>query len=200
MKNPTKSRFPEHQNVFLRDNINQALALVRLYITMLRPLTAGDNSLKKMSLDLLDIAIEEIRKLTTELTIPLLIKNGLVASIEELIININISGAINIRFEHDRKSLSISQGKEVTLFRAAQIQLKNVLEHSKAKTTIVSLIRTASEVELSIQDDGIGFDPHAPTKGIGLLSIRERANFYNGTVDILSAAGEGCLLIIRLPL
>ena len=200
MKDQTKPRFPDHQNVFLRDNINQALALVRLYITMLRPLTAGDNNIKKMSLDLLDIAIEEIRKLTTELTIPLLMNNGLVASIEELIININISGTINVRFEHDRKVISISQGKEVALFRAAQIQLKNILEHSKAKNVIVSLSQPASEVELSIQDDGIGFDPRATTKGIGLLSIRERARFYNGTVDILSATGKGSLLIIRLPL
>jgi signal transduction histidine kinase len=55
------------------------------------------------------------------------------------------------------------------------------------------------KVQLVIQDNGVGFDPGQTHQGIGLSSIHERAQFYNGTVEIQSAAGKGCRLEVSIP-
>jgi signal transduction histidine kinase len=54
-------------------------------------------------------------------------------------------------------------------------------------------------VELAIKDNGIGFDPKKIYSGVGLSGIHERTRFYNGIADIQTAAGEGCLLTVTIP-
>jgi two-component system sensor histidine kinase UhpB len=81
-----------------------------------------------------------------------------------------------------------------------QEQIKNILNHSKAKKAEILLNSKDDEVHLTIKDNGIGFDPRQTHRGIGLSNIYERISFYNGTADIQTAPGNGCTVTVILPI
>ncbi len=79
------------------------------------------------------------------------------------------------------------------------MQLSNIVKHAKAKKATIRLRKDAN-LELTITDDGIGFQPGKNTSGIGLRNIRNRVGIYNGEVDIFSEPGKGCALTVTIPL
>ncbi|NMR30578.1 sensor histidine kinase [Crystallibacter degradans] len=130
---------------------------------------------------------------------------------------------LRCRFNLDGDSVWLPAPYEVTLLRAAQASLANVLAHAKARTAVVTLGFLDEDVTLDIYDDGVGFDPSkydggtglgssAVTGdgerdsdgggggGFGLLTLRERVAALNGRLDLESAPGEGTVVAIRLPL
>ena len=83
--------------------------------------------------------------------------------------------------------------KEAALYRVAQEALHNALQHSGATAVRVRLARTTRRVILEVGDDGRGFTPEAPSGGVGLASMRERATAAGGTLAIKSG-GTGTLV------
>ncbi len=183
----------------LHDNVNQILSTAKLFVDMLAPASIDQTPIKEKSLEYIIMAIEEIRKLSKELVAPQLHQNGLLASICSLIDDIHLSTEIIIKFTHDKENDLLSSGKKVTLFRIVQEQLKNILKHSKAKQVDINLQSNDRDVQLTIKDDGIGFDLRQTRRGIGLSNIYERTRFYNGSVDIQAAPGKGCTITVRMP-
>ncbi len=183
----------------LHDNVNQILSTVRLFVDMLTPSKKEEKDLKTKSLEYIMLAIEEIRKLSKELVVPQLKGNGLVDSISTLIDDINLSNVINVKFTHDSDIDLLSPGKKVTLFRIVQEQMKNVLKYSHAKLVEIYLQCRDNKAELSIRDNGVGFDPKQTHRGIGLSNIYERTRFYDGSVEIQTAPGKGCTVTVSIP-
>ena len=89
---------------------------------------------------------------------------------------------------------------EDCLFRIAQEALWNVARHSQAESAEISLDCSSGAAVLSIADDGLGFDPGMPTGGLGLRSMRERAQSVGGDLAVESAPGKGTKLTVRCPL
>jgi signal transduction histidine kinase len=87
--------------------------------------------------------------------------------------------------------------KEAALYRVAQEALHNALQHSGATAVCVRLARTTRRVILEVGDDGHGFTPEAPSGGVGLASMRERAAAAGGTLAIKSG-GTGTLVRMTL--
>jgi signal transduction histidine kinase len=87
----------------------------------------------------------------------------------------------------------------VTLYRIVQEQVRNIIAYSKATTAKITLSIIENDVQLVIQDNGIGFDLTKKNKGIGLLNIQERTLFYGGTIEINTAEGEGCRIRVKIP-
>jgi PAS domain S-box-containing protein len=183
----------------LHDNVNQLLSATKLFVDYLTPVGKEQRLVKQKSIDYIQLTIDEIRKLSKELVAPSLKEKGLVQSIRGLVEDIEMVDAMKIRFEHDEENDQLSNGKKVAIFRIAQEQLKNILKHSHAKNTMISLFASDKQVKMVIADDGEGFNPQQTYQGIGLGNIRERVNFYNGTVDIQSARGHGCKLTVIIP-
>ena len=88
--------------------------------------------------------------------------------------------------------------KEAALYRVAQEALHNALQHSGATAVCVRLTRTTRRVALEVGDDGHGFTPEAPSGGVGLASMRERATAAGGTLAIKSG-GTGTLVRMTVP-
>lgn len=183
----------------LHDNVNQILSTVKLFVDMLTPAGKEEKEFKKKSLDYIVMAIDEIRTLSKDLVVPQLNQKGLVASIETLIEDIHLSTRIKIKFTHDHENDLLSPGIKMTLFRILQEQLKNILTHSKANCIDIFLQSKDGNVQLIIEDNGIGFDPKQTQRGIGLSNIYERTRFYNGEVDIETAPGQGCTVTLSIP-
>lgn len=183
----------------LHDNVNQILSTTKMFIELLTPASDEEKNIKGKSIEYLLSAIEEIRKLSKELVIPQFKEKGLVESIYTLIEDIQLTSPLRIRFLHDLENDLLSHGKKITLFRILQEQFKNILKYSKAKQVEVCLQCRKDCAELVIKDDGIGFDPKQTHRGIGLSNIHDRTRFYNGTVDIKTSPGNGCVLTVTIP-
>ncbi|HJR98793.1 MAG TPA: GAF domain-containing sensor histidine kinase [Actinomycetota bacterium] len=82
----------------------------------------------------------------------------------------------------------------------AREALSNVGRHAEATSCRVSLRRSARGAELEIDDDGRGFDPVAPSSGMGIANLQERAASLGGDLSITSVAGEGTTIRATLPL
>ncbi|MGZ8539432.1 MAG: PAS domain S-box protein [Chitinophagaceae bacterium] len=184
----------------LHDNVNQILSTVKLFFDGIKPSGTEQKQLKEKSIEYLLLAIEEIRKLSKELVTPQLKKETLAENISTIITDIQMAGALKISFVHDVNDGFLSPGKKITLFRIIQEQIKNIIKHSEATTTRISIQTTGEYVKLEIRDNGKGFDPHQTRQGIGLANIHERTKFYNGTVDIQASPGNGCSLNVVIPL
>jgi PAS domain S-box-containing protein len=94
---------------------------------------------------------------------------------------------------------------ETNLYRIAQEALNNVSKHAHASRGEVILERRNNQLSLIIEDDGVGFaplrkaPPHSPTKGLGLVSMRERASLIGGEIVIESSPGGGATIRVRVP-
>ena len=89
----------------------------------------------------------------------------------------------------------------LALYRIVQEALQNAAKYSKAREVRVSLRGAAGRVLLRIEDDGVGFNVREGFgKGLGLISMRERLDAFDGTVDVQSAPGAGTRVLVDVPL
>ena len=89
-----------------------------------------------------------------------------------------------------------------TLFRLLQESLSNITKHAKAKHVFVTVVGNEQGIELTVQDDGVGFDPalvSGKRKSVGILGMKERLRLLGGTMKIDSRQNEGTTLIFMIP-
>ncbi len=89
---------------------------------------------------------------------------------------------------------------EQAIYRVIQEALANVSRHSRARHVDVSLVYTASSLQVTIADDGCGFDTNQKAKGMGFRSMRERLGSIRGTIQTRSAVGEGTCVTVQIPI
>ncbi|WP_197086313.1 sensor histidine kinase [Sphingobacterium sp. IITKGP-BTPF85] len=75
--------------------------------------------------------------------------------------------------------------------------MSNVIKYAQANNVIVQISQNDNLLNLTIEDDGVGFDKNQITKGLGLKNIENRVQLINGTVDITSAKGEGTTINVE---
>ncbi len=89
---------------------------------------------------------------------------------------------------------------EQTLYRILQGALSNIARHSFAKGVEIHITYSRTDIDVSVEDDGIGFLPAEHSYGIGLKSIQERIDLINGSMHIISQPGAGTQLIVQAPI
>jgi signal transduction histidine kinase len=185
----------------LHDNVNQLLCSAKLHLDMVQVYKDENQKAKKMTTDLLKEAIDEIKKLSRGMVLQKLQKDTLLESVKTFIEDVKTIHKINIVFgiHHINEEL-ISDHKKINIYRILQEQFRNIIEHSRAKTVVMTLETDDRNVELIIDDDGIGFEPDHQVDGIGLINIRERVKHLHGQYEIITAPGKGCRLHITIPL
>jgi two-component system, NarL family, sensor histidine kinase UhpB len=184
----------------LHDNINQLLSVSKMFLGM-----AGKNQKKSeeylsRSSHNLNLAIEEIRKLSRSLVAPSLGNIGLIDSLRFLAEEINLGNKLKVQvITQIATDKQMDNNMEVMLYRIAQEQLTNIRKYANAENAVITLKVAADRIFFSIADNGIGFDPHQKAQGIGLRNISSRVEFYAGNMNIISAPGHGCTLSISVP-
>lgn len=186
----------------LHDNINQYLTTARLYLEVATEKSTGEvHEMIKLSHKTLSDIVKEIRKMSQSLVPPTLGDIGLVESVKELCESIRQAHTIQIDFHYPYFSESgLKENMKLMLFRIVQEQLNNIIRHSEATWMEIKLQEDAENLTLLITDNGKGFDTENYKKGRGLSNISSRANLFNGRLDINSTPGQGCRLIITIPL
>ena len=186
----------------LHDNISQMLATVKMYLGLAK---AGrqvpDVDIIGMSYNYVEETITELRKLSHSLVPPSLGEMGLQEALEELINIANAIKDISVKLVIDSKIKRCHFGKkmELMIYRIVQEQLNNIGKYARAKNVSVVLKKEKETLQLTVTDDGVGFDVSAKGKGIGLRNMLNRVEFYSGTLQVISAPGSGCKIIVRIP-
>jgi signal transduction histidine kinase len=185
----------------LHDNVNQLLCSAKLHLDLVQVYKADNQKAKELTIDLLKEAINEIKKLSRGMVLQKLQTDTLLESVKAFIEDTKTIHKINILFgiHHFNEDL-ISDYKNVNIYRILQEQFRNIIEHSRARTVVMTLETDDRHVELIIDDDGIGFEPDHQVDGIGLINIRERTRNLHGQCEIITSPGKGCRLHISIPI
>ena len=147
--------------------------------------------------------VQDIRKLIYDLRPLALDQLGLIDAVRQQVERFSEETGVKTNFSKSGE-IALNPLVEVTLFRITQECLNNIRKHAGASEVDVRLEAMAIGVELTIEDDGRGFNPHeeissANRKGMGLLSMRERAELIGGNLSVQSLPGSGCRVVLHIP-
>jgi signal transduction histidine kinase len=146
---------------------------------------------------------DNIRRLSHDLHPSVLQHAGLVATLSDHCAQVGRQQRIAISFAADGDFSETTAATALCLYRVTQEALRNVVTHAAAATADVRLRRVGDDVELTIADDGKGFDigPAGPTgQGLGLISINERVRLVGGNVSIFTEVNKGTRVKVHVPL
>lgn len=184
----------------LHDNVNQILVSTKLYLNLAYTDHPNNVDFIKTSIDYLDEAISEIRKLSSREVTPLKqfeLEDLIRSSVE----SIQQHSGIKTDFTYNITSqITIDEDLKLNVYRIIQEQLNNILKHAKASHIKVCIENKNGCLILSITDNGQGFDPAQDRKGIGISNIINRVISYNGEIDIQTKPFEGCSINIKIPI
>lgn len=185
----------------LHENINQILAVAKLYLQMGKKYEKNREMYLKKSCDFIGNVIEEIRRISKTLATPGSNYMGLFDSIKAIVEDQIAIHPIKIEFQGNGiDDEALDEKLQVTIFRIVQEQLNNILKHSQATRSTINISRHANEIILLISDNGVGCDILKEKNGVGLINIRSRAELFHGSVTIKTKPGEGYELKIVLSL
>jgi signal transduction histidine kinase len=147
----------------------------------------------RQAIDDIELEIENLRAIITDLRPSLLDDLGLLPAIEALV---GRRGEDGLEIVSDLAlpgagagGPGLSHELETTVYRLVQEALTNAVKHAHADHVRVSIRHDANTVVVEVQDDGVGFDPEAETDGFGLAGMRERVYLAGGTLELHSDGG-----------
>lgn len=182
----------------IHDNIGQILSLVKLNITQ-AIYTNEFNPIKLANAEtLLSKAIQDLRDISKSLNTDTINNIGFNEALQNEVDIINKSG-LHISLDIDGITKTILPQSQLILFRIIQECLNNIVKHSQAKSCNIEMLYNQNNVEINIQDDGIGFNPNTIKKGQGLNNIDKRSKLINATLTIESTLEKGTNIHILLP-
>ena len=151
----------------------------------------------KATLELLHEAIQTTRTISFELTPGILEDFGLRTALEELSKRITPAGmTVNLHLSNLESRLRPQV--EIAVYRIVQELLNNAMKHAHATEVVVHVAHENGRVEVSVEDNGTGFDPHAltdlPLAGMGLAGVRNRVALLGGQLQIDSRLGRGTIM------
>jgi signal transduction histidine kinase len=156
------------------------------------------------AVDQLEEAIANLRALITDLRPAALDELGVQAALEGLAERslrhgLDVDVSIDLAYGQGRQASRHAPELETAIYRIVQEALTNASKHGAAQRAIVEIGEQDATVQLSVRDDGAGFDPDAETDGFGLLGMRERVELLGGRLSLDSTLGRGTTITVSIP-
>ncbi|OJU85169.1 MAG: hypothetical protein BGO11_20135 [Solirubrobacterales bacterium 70-9] len=189
----------------LHDETLQALGGLRmLHAAALRE-DAGSAEVRRAlaeGAELIDAEIDNLSALIAELRPAALDEIGLVPALRTLAERKGREGGLRIEVSADLQDGGerLPAETENVIYRLVQEALNNVVKHAGATRAEAVLRRVGNVVEVSVADDGRGFDPAATSGGFGLTGMRERVELAAGTLRIESGGDRGTKISASIPM
>jgi len=188
----------------IHDGLGQMLTGISFSIQELSDACQVEEVLVEKLHDQVDATIQEAKNIAHDLT-PIVLRDfGLIAAIQNLVHKTNQLNEVEIIFNaYDFKD-RVDSKLEKAIYRICQEALNNIMKHSKAKSASLELFREYKAIALVVEDDGVGFDAEEKLfgedgGGIGLASMKERVDAFNGVFTLDSKRGEGTEIVVELP-
>lgn len=151
-------------------------------------------------------AISDLKNIAYGLKPEMLYNLGLVPSLRALFDDMKRNTDLEISFFTLDLPEKMDKEKELAIYRIAQESLTNIVKHARAKNVFVNLVKKNNYLSLSVEDDGVGFEPNEKMKitkgkgGLGLNIMRERVMHLSGEFSMESQEGKGTLVLVEIPL
>jgi signal transduction histidine kinase len=190
----------------LHDEVGQVLTAIKVELDVAQRAMIEGQSPKETLAEaqtITDGALQTVRSLTQLLHPATLDDLGLPAAIDSSLRGLQRRHRIRAELHQVNLPDRLPREVELAAYRIVQEALNNVAKHAQATRCDVRLTHLPDRLLVEVEDNGIGFvedhDRPIVARGLGLVSVRERANRLGGTFNILSAPGEGTRLIVSLP-
>lgn len=164
-------------------------------------MTPDNQQAFERSMDMLDSSIKEMRRVAHNMMPEVLVRFGLDTALRDFCDEVNRSGALKVAYQSiGMEQVKVEQTTAIAIYRIAQELLNNTMKHAAASSAILQLSKTASGIDLTVEDDGKGFDTRILTgsKGIGWSNIQSRVDYLKGRLDVQSVPGKGTSVHIEI--
>jgi signal transduction histidine kinase len=149
--------------------------------------------------EIVQTTLEKIRSLSHALHPVVLDEAGLESALDVYLPAFEKRTGIRVRYEKTGAGRELDRELSIHLYRVMQEALNNVARHSNSKGAAVRLRFLPEALVLEVEDEGSGFQ-HKDTHGLGLVSMRERAELVNGRIEFSSGESGGVLVRVTVPL
>lgn len=190
----------------LHDDLSQKMAKLQFDLETLEqhlPTELGEAKKRLLAIrDGVETLSNDIRRIAYELHPSSLDHLGITVALRTYIREFTEREGIPVRFTPRKVPAKIPAEIANTLYRIAQEALRNVSKHAGKTSVRIALTGGSNQLSLSIRDNGVGFDVHAPQnkKGLGLISMQERARLIHGNFSLEALPGRGVTITVRVSL
>ena len=185
----------------LHDEVGQALTSILIRLKTLQEEETDDEHRERLD-DLRSLTaqtIEGLRRLAMDLRPAALDSLGIVAALQWYTRQCAERAGLDIKFVGPDKFERLPMETELILYRVAQEGITNAIRHGKAQNIEIYLEKKPNTIQLTIKDNGKGFNPVATNHGLGLVGIRERVELLDGIFNVKTTPGSGTQLLIEIP-
>ena len=190
----------------LHDDVNQRLAMLAMDLRRIEKDEMTDYKaiwdLTRSITGRLSKVSDDVRQLAYRFHPSILDDLGLTKAVRRLVDDFSASTGLEALYVHDDSVSPVPPDLATCVYRIAQESLNNVARHARATEVEVELICEEDLISLSIRDNGIGFDLEQMAQTsprLGLLSMKERARLVHGTLDVVTAPGQGTHMQVQVP-
>jgi signal transduction histidine kinase len=190
----------------LHDNVGATLSAAKLQFNyLMKPendLNTSEELVKKTR-SLLEDAYAQIRSLAHLKNSGVMAKDGLLPAIEKLAQNASGVNGLSFQIKSFGLEHRLEGSLEISIFRIIQELVTNIIKHASASEGTIHLTNHENNLNIIVEDNGIGFDQKLVKKnssGMGIDSIEKRLTYLNGTLVIESEKNRGTTVIIDIPI
>jgi signal transduction histidine kinase len=200
-----KTQEAERKNLSreLHDHVGQMLTALRMELgSVERARTAAGEQFGHSIVEckrLSETMLRTVRDLAMGLRPSMLDDFGLRPALEWLARDVARRCDLRIDLTVDGELEPLPETHRTCIYRVVQEALTNCVRHAKAECVAVRVTGRPGALELSVQDDGVGWDPSAPRTGLGLLGLAERVRELAGTLAVETRPGSGTTLRVTMP-
>ena len=188
----------------LHDHVGQLLTALRMELGRIdRVRATGDKAIAGAvgeCRQLVDYLVHVVRDLALGLRPTMLDDFGLQPALEWLVRDVSRRSTLDIDLRVNGHIDALEDQCRTCVYRVVQEALTNCVRHSEASRVQITISGTSDTLEVSIVDDGNGFDQLRHRDGLGLRGIVERVKELHGTVTVLSAPDAGTTVCLSLPI
>ena len=186
----------------LHEELAQLVAAVKMDIEWVAnnetQMSASSKGMIEHALAISKVIIKTIQKISFSISPNMLDDFGLTSTMEWLCNEFSILNAIPCSFESAFDEGRLTQEMKTDFFRICQESLTNVIDHAMASNVKIRIEESPRAIELSITDDGRGFDTAHQMETPGLINMREHASSINGHLAVQSEIGKGTRICVTI--
>lgn len=186
----------------IHDNVGQLLSLTKMQLNLIEQSPQKDENLIREAKDNISKAMTDLRDLAKGMSSDRIKLLGLYDSVMQEAQRINKVGRLEIMVHKSGIKKEPEHQKQLVLFRVIQECFQNIIKHANASHVEVNFTYHPQHFEITITDNGVGFDYHpgaAASEGLGLMNIFNRVQLVGGEANLKTAIGEGTTVFISVP-
>jgi len=186
----------------LHDEVGQVLTAIKVELAMAQhriESAGGDVTVLAGVRSIANGALSAVRDLSHLLHPAMLDDLGLPSAIDWYAKGFERRHGIRVEVRRDDMNSRLTPDIEAAVYRIVQEALTNVARHAHATRCQIHLQRLPQTLVVTIEDNGVGFDPATAARGLGLISVRERAIQVRGELRLDSKPGRGTRLTVDVP-